>query len=123
MAVVHETDLDWVESTHDERFGHRRKQLGGAAGGQGLGCSLLELAPGQRGWPFHWHAHNEEAIYVLEGEGTLRYGEDRLEVRAGSYPDSGKVGVFVGSPPGRSEGRRLSAFFEEGAKVPYYKGE
>lgn len=50
----------------------RRKQLGNAAGGEQLGCSLYEMPPGQESWPYHYHTANEEAMYVLAGRGTLR---------------------------------------------------
>ena len=36
--------------------------------------------------PSHWHYHPElELTLVLAGEGTLRLGEERIAVRAGSY--------------------------------------
>ena len=64
--------LEWREMKQDGRFAHRRKQLGAAAGGRMLGCSLFEIAPGKRAFPYHWHTANEEAIYVLSGRGSLR---------------------------------------------------
>ena len=73
--VVNEQDLEWGEQSHGEMFGYRRKQLGSAAGGEKLGCSLYEVPPGRRAWPYHYHLANEEAIYVLEGSGTLRIDE------------------------------------------------
>jgi len=40
------------------------------------------------------------------------------------YPDSNKVGVIAGSPPGGdSATRRLAMFFPAGAAVDYYDGE
>lgn len=51
----------------------------------GLGCSLFELPPGARGWPFHFHTANHEAVYVLAGRATLRLGAGTIELRAGDY--------------------------------------
>ncbi|QPV62338.1 cupin domain-containing protein [Halosimplex litoreum] len=68
--VVSAADFDWDEYDHGERE-FRRKRLGGAAGGEDLGTSLYELEPGKRTWPRHYHAGNEEAIYILGGELTL----------------------------------------------------
>jgi uncharacterized cupin superfamily protein len=34
------------------------------------------VPPGRRAWPYHYHLENEEAIYVLEGLGTLRIDEE-----------------------------------------------
>ncbi|WP_373047231.1 cupin domain-containing protein [Vulgatibacter sp.] len=84
-GVVNEREIPWAEQQHGERFEVRRKQLGAAAGGEKLGCSLFEMPPGKKGWPFHYHLANEEALYVLAGSGTLRLGEREVPVGAGDY--------------------------------------
>lgn len=61
MEPVNETDLDWQETEHGET-GFRRKRLAAAAGADDLGCSLYELPPGKRSWPYHYHAANAEAF-------------------------------------------------------------
>lgn len=71
--------------SYGQRFQLTRKQLGMAAGARKLGCTLVELPPGKRSWPLHYHAANEEAIYVLEGRGRVRIGEREVSVRAGDY--------------------------------------
>ena len=86
--VVSEGDLEWSEQAHGDKFGHRRKQLGSAAGGQGVGCSLYEVPPERTAFLRHYHLANEEAIYVLEGSGTLRIGREEGEevgVSQGDY--------------------------------------
>ena len=84
-SVVNEADLSWTEQDHGEAFAVRRKQLGAAAGGSKLGCSLLEIPPGKKGWPLHYHLANEEALYVLAGSGTLRLGHGEVRVGPGDY--------------------------------------
>ena len=84
-AVVHENDLEWVELAYGERIAFKRKLLGQAAGAEKLGCSLFEVAPGKRAWPFHYHFANEEALYILSGSGTLRLGGEEIAVRAGHF--------------------------------------
>ncbi|WP_266078033.1 cupin domain-containing protein [Haladaptatus caseinilyticus] len=158
--VVSESNLDWDEESHGDEFHVRRKQLGAKSGGEQLGCSLYELPPERKSWPFHYHTGNEEAIYVLAGEGTLRVEDDVETLEAGDYvafpvgeeyarrvindsddelrylcfstmrepdvsvyPDSGKIGVFVGSAPGGHEGRTLSGYFPLDAEVGYWEGE
>ena len=79
--VVNENELEWGEQSHGERFGYRRKQLGSAACGERLGCSLYEVPPERRAWPYHYHLANEEAIYVLHGSGTLRLVNGRSQCR------------------------------------------
>ena len=83
--VVDEQDLEWGEQSHGVKFGYRRKQLGSAAGGEKLGCSLYEVPPRRRAWPYHYHLANEEAIYVLEGSGTLRIDERQITLSRGDY--------------------------------------
>ncbi len=83
--VVSEKNLEWGESSYGEKFGYRRKSLSLATGGEKLGCSLYEVGPGRRAWPFHYHAANEEAIYVLGGSGTLRIGGDKVPISNGDY--------------------------------------
>ena len=56
-----------------------------AAGGCQIGCTLYDLPPGKRSYPYHYHTANEEAIYVLEGEGTIRLPEGRKQIRPGDY--------------------------------------
>jgi uncharacterized cupin superfamily protein len=60
-----------------------------------VGVSLEELAPGKQSCPFHFHMLEEEHVLVLEGECTLRLGEQRLRFKAGEYavfPAGAKVG-------------------------------
>ncbi len=83
--IVHEADLPWTEVSHGPHVALRRKQLGAAAKGEKLGCSLLEMPPGTRSWPRHYHLANEEALYILAGTGRLRLGEETLTVKAGDY--------------------------------------
>jgi uncharacterized cupin superfamily protein len=84
MPTVNESDLDWREYDRGEAA-FRRKELSTAAGGEEIGCSLYELPPGKRSWPYHYHTANAEAMFVLAGEGLLRTenGEEQLE--AGDY--------------------------------------
>jgi uncharacterized cupin superfamily protein len=77
--------LEWDDIRHGDRFGFRRKRLGFETGGRKLGATLYEVPPGRSTWPYHYHAANEEAIFVLEGEGTLRLGGIEHGIRAGDY--------------------------------------
>ncbi len=38
-----------------------------------------------KAWPYHYHAANEEAIYVLEGDGALRIGDKEIQISKGDY--------------------------------------
>ena len=83
---VHSENLDWYEVDSGQgAYRGRFKQLGRSAGGEGLGCTMVELPAGSSSWPFHYHLANEEAIFVLAGEGTLRLGDEEVQLRPGSY--------------------------------------
>jgi len=83
----HVANLDEVEVVVESKgkFAPRERYLAEATGGKQLGCSHVELQPGAIAWPYHYHCANEEAIYVLEGTGTTRLGDARIEIRAGDY--------------------------------------
>jgi uncharacterized cupin superfamily protein len=66
-------------------FEFRARRLGAAAGARAIGCSYFELPAGKTAFPFHFHSAIEEAIFVLEGRGTLRLGDARVELRPGDY--------------------------------------
>ncbi|HEX4386904.1 MAG TPA: cupin domain-containing protein, partial [Myxococcales bacterium] len=75
-------------------FAFKRKRLGAEVGSKGLGTSWFELPPGKKAFPFHFHLANEEAIFILEGEGVLRSGTDEQPLRQGDYIS------FPPGPPG-----------------------
>lgn len=85
MEPVNESELEWSESNGNAGF--RRKQLAEAApgGGEDLGCSLYELDAGESAWPYHYHAGNAEAMYVLDGTGTVRCSDGEHAVEPGDY--------------------------------------
>jgi uncharacterized cupin superfamily protein len=90
---VNRTSLSECEeqTVAEKGFAFRRKRLGMAAGGKGIGVSWFELQPGAKAFPHHYHLANEEAVFVLEGEGVLRLGTEEHRLGAGDY---------VAFPPG-----------------------
>jgi uncharacterized cupin superfamily protein len=169
MEPINEADLSWATTERGETA-FRRKKLAAAAAeqhdgeadgaGLSLGCSLYELPPGNRSWPYHYHTGNAEAIYVVAGSGLLRAADDEHELQSGDYvafppgregahrvvndgdeplrylamstmrdpdvtvyPDSDKVGVFAGAPPGGEGERDVAGYFDRDADVGYWEGE
>ena len=82
--VVNADEVPSTNLSYGNRFQLTRKQLGMAADARKLGCTLVELPPGKRSWPLHY-AQNEEALYILEGQGRVRIGDRDVSVRAGDY--------------------------------------
>ena len=60
-----------------------RRRLGDAGGLTDFGVNLMTLPPG--GWSSqrHWHSHEDELVYVLEGEVTLVEDGGETLLRAG----------------------------------------
>jgi uncharacterized cupin superfamily protein len=82
--VVNVEDVAVREEKHGG-FEFRSRRLGAAAGARSLQCSYFELPAGKTAFPLHFHSAIEEAIYVLEGRGTLRIGSEKVEMRPGDY--------------------------------------
>jgi uncharacterized cupin superfamily protein len=76
-------------------LGRVRKQLGNAAGLTQFGVNLTTLKPGAASAQRHWHAAEDEFVYVLAGEVVLC--EDGSEVMMGPGDAAGfKAGVANG---------------------------
>src|SRR3972149_10245757 len=91
--VIHlsEVPSETMKVPEGSSFGGLRQRVGMAIGAQKLGYSFFTVPPGKAAFPFHLHNANEEMIYILEGEGTLRLGKDEIPVIGGT---------FVACPPG-----------------------
>jgi len=50
-----------------------------------VGMAIEELPPGMQSAPAHYHIHEEEHVYLLDGVLTVRIGTDTHEMRAGDY--------------------------------------
>ena len=83
--MIHIDDLEPYTETHGDRYEIRVKLLGMEAGGKDLGCMMHEIPPGKASWPYHFHWANEESIYVLAGQGTLRTPQGEIAVGPGDY--------------------------------------
>ncbi|WP_436347629.1 cupin domain-containing protein [Natronorubrum sp. FCH18a] len=156
MEKINKASVDW-KAYDREKTAFRRKELSSAVDAADLGCSLYELPPGMRSWPYHYHTANEEALYVLSGDGLLRGEEGEEPLTAGDfvtlpanesgghrivndseeplrylmvstmnepditvYPEMGKLGVFVGSPPGGRDERTLEGYYRIDDDVAYW---
>jgi uncharacterized cupin superfamily protein len=63
--------------------GRERTRLGDAAGLTQFGVNLLRLPPGAWSSQRHWHAKEDEFVYVLSGEVMLATNEGEEVLRAG----------------------------------------
>lgn len=76
---IDEVEFDDVEE--HGRYTSSRGPIGDRIGARKLGYGLTVLPPGKVQCPFHSHHGDEEMFLILEGEGELRFGEDRYPLR------------------------------------------
>lgn len=86
-----EVPVDKINAPEDSFFGGRRQRVGAHIGARKLGYSFFTVPPGKAAFPYHTHTGNEEMIYIIGGEGTMRFGNEELSVSAGTV---------VACPPG-----------------------
>jgi uncharacterized cupin superfamily protein len=93
-----------------------RRRLGDAGGLQDFGVNLMHLPAG--GWSSqrHWHSHEDEFVYVLEGELTLVEDAGETLLRAGDC---------AAFPKGSGDGHHLinrsrasAVYLEVGSRSP-----
>jgi len=96
--VVNVAELEGVPRRVGSRFGATRKNLGAVTPSRALGCMWHEVDPGRSAYPRHFHTANEEALFILDGTGTLHVGDRTVPVGAGD---------FVSFPVGPEHAHRL----------------
>jgi len=75
--------------------GRARQRLGDAVGLDQFGVNLTRLKPGAQSAQRHWHAAEDEFVYVLEGELVLCENEGETMLRPGDAAGF-KAGVANG---------------------------
>ena len=60
-----------------------RQRIGNAGGLKDFGVNLMQLPPGNWSSQRHWHSHEDEFVYVVEGELTLIEDGGEILLRAG----------------------------------------
>lgn len=96
--------------------GRRRWKLGEAAGLTQFGVNLLRLPAGAWSSQRHWHAGEDEFVYVLEGEVVLVTDAGEEILRRGDC-----AGFKAGDPDGhhlRNRSDREAVILEIGARSP-----
>jgi uncharacterized cupin superfamily protein len=87
-----EVEFDDIEE--NGKFTSRRGQISDHIGAKKLGYNYTIVPPGKTQCPFHNHHSEEELFVILEGEGELRFGDQRYEIRAND---------IIACPPGGPE--------------------
>jgi uncharacterized cupin superfamily protein len=93
-----------------------RQRLGNAGGLADFGVNLMRLPPG--GWSSqrHWHSHEDEFVFVLEGELTLVEDDGETPLRAGecaAFPKNSGNGDHM-----INKSASMAVYLEVGSRSP-----
>jgi uncharacterized cupin superfamily protein len=94
QPVISIADLALRRRDWGNGIGADETNVSRAMGLSRLGASYFEVKPGEAGFPFHVHYQEDELIFIIEGEGTYRFGDRSYAVKAGD---------FLSAPAGRAE--------------------
>ena len=94
-----------------------RRRLGEAGGLRDFGVNLMTLPPGSWSSQRHWHSHEDEFVYLLEGELSLIEDGGETALRAGDC---------AAFPKGTGNGHHLinkssamAVYLEVGSRNPH----
>lgn len=74
-------DVEFDDVEENGVYTSSRAQISDHIGAVKLGYNLTVLPPGKIQCPFHNHHGEEEMFFILEGEGELRFGDQRYPIR------------------------------------------
>ena len=79
--ILNLADVEFDDVEENGPYTSSRGQIGAHIGARKLGYNLTVLPPGKVQCPFHCHHGEEEMFLILEGEGELRFGNERHPIR------------------------------------------
>lgn len=141
-------DVEW-SSWGRGHIGSRSRHLSRLFGDYKVGVLIEELEPGKQSSPAHYHIHEEEHVLMLEGEATLRLGDQSYPLKQGDYvcfPAGQRAGhcllnhgsttcrylvigerdpneVVVYPDSNKVKVRALDEIYDKGATKKYFDGE
>jgi uncharacterized cupin superfamily protein len=79
--------LEGLQKTHflNQNAQRVNKSLGDITGLTGLGFHIITIEPGFETTELHKHYHEDECVYVLEGEATATIGDSVYKIKAGDF--------------------------------------
>ncbi len=99
-----------------EIAGRSRKRLGNAIGLTQFGVNLCTIKPGAQSSQRHWHATEDEFIYVLDGEIVVKEDNGEIVLKKGEA-----AGWKAGAPNGHTivnRSQRDALVLEVGTRDP-----
>jgi uncharacterized cupin superfamily protein len=82
-AVPIDTSTFYPQQFRDVVTGREKQKLGNAAGLTQFGVNLTRIKPGAASAMRHWHQHEDEFIYVVQGELVLVENDGEVLLKPG----------------------------------------
>lgn len=120
-AIPLDTGSGYPAPYRDAVEGRSRKRLAPAAGLTQFGVNICRLPPGVASSQRHWHAAEDELVYVLEGEVVLCEDDGETVLRPGDAA-AWKAGAANGHCLVNRSGAD-AVILEIGSKAPSEKAE
>ncbi|MBE9028357.1 cupin domain-containing protein [filamentous cyanobacterium LEGE 11480] len=76
-----------ISKTHflNENAQRINKSLGDLTGLTGFGFHIIEIESGYESTELHMHHHEDECVYILDGEAEATVGDARFRVKPGDF--------------------------------------
>ncbi len=91
--LINIEEVEFTTYKHGRNYEGQSGPMANQIGAEQIGCRLMIVPPGKRGYPYHNHRANEEMFYIIEGTGTYRFGTKEYSLKRGdlvSAPAGGK---------------------------------
>lgn len=83
--IINISEVEPRIEARGNKFSFQGKRLGPHVGSKLIGSSYVEIPPNKQAFPNHYHTANEEAVFVIEGQGQVRIGNEELNILTGDY--------------------------------------
>lgn len=115
-TIVPRVGTNYPEPYRSQLGGREKRVLGDALGLKNFGVNLVRLPPGAMSAMRHWHARQDEFVYVVEGTATLLSNAGKTLIPAGTC-----AGFPAGEPDGHclvNESDSDVVYLEVGDRTP-----
>lgn len=92
--ILNINEIELEQSEKGNLYQESYQSIGQLIGAEKLGYGISIVPPNKRACPFHNHHVNEEMFFIIEGNGTLRFGNETYSLKAGD---------IIACPPGGKE--------------------
>ena len=120
-SIELDTRSGYPEPYRQVTIGRERKRLGNAIGLDQFGVNLSRLKPGAQSSQRHWHANEDEFVYILEGEVVLHEDDGETVLRPGDA-----AGWKAGVPDGHcliNRSARDVVYLEIGTRAKHERAQ